>query len=400
MKTRAKYPGIEELPDGRKRIRVRAVNPKTGRMQEVDKLIHATLTDAVSLREQWRDEIRNADHVEKSPTLRSFLQSWLRSRALSVKTSTATTYAESLAHYVLPYFGDFYVDKITDADVRAWQITLRQKLEAGTVNGALIMLRMVLADAAAEFHLSHNPAARVKRLPTRKFTDEEPNLLSAEELGLVLAAFREYKPKHYPLALTLALTGLRYGEATALKWFDLDQEAGVIRVRRAQWKGVVDTTKTGTVRSVPLVPELAVVLREHRAATAASGLSALDSDWVFPAKDGGLLPKVWLRWALISVLEKVGIKKRVSTHGLRRTFNNLSRQVAGEIVTRSITGHVTTAMTEHYSHVGSQEKMAAAGSIVRMVMGTDAEGKNGGSGGGSKASRPDDTRQVEPNLPN
>jgi integrase len=144
-----------------------------------------------------------------------------------------------------------------------------------------------------------------------------------------------------------------------LKWSDLDdseQHGGVIRVRRAQWKGVVDTTKTGMVRSVPLVPELAVVLREHRAATAASGLSALDSDWVFPAKDGGLLPKVWLRWALISVLKKVGITKRVSTHGLRRTFDNPSRQVAGEIVTRSITGHVTTAMTEHYSHVGSQEK--------------------------------------------
>ena len=167
---------------------------------------------------------------------------------------------------------------------------------------------------------------------------------------------------------------------------------------------MVDTTKTGTVRSVPLVPELAEVLKEHRAAAAASGLSARDADWVFPAKDGGLLPKVWLRWSLISVLKKMGIKRRVSTHGLRRTFNNLSRQVAGKIVTRSITGHVTSAMTEHYSHVGSQEKLAAAGSIVRMVMETDAEkkaeGKNGGSGGGSKASRPDDTRQVEANLPN
>jgi len=91
---KAKFPGIEELSDGRKRIRVRAVNPKTGRMQEVDKLIHGTLTDAVKLREQWRDEIRNADQVAKPQTLRFFLVSWLRSRALSVKLSTATTYAE------------------------------------------------------------------------------------------------------------------------------------------------------------------------------------------------------------------------------------------------------------------------------------------------------------------
>lgn len=57
----------------------------------------------------------------------------------------------------------------------------------------------------------------------------------------------------------------------------------------------------------------------------------------------------------------------MTTHGLRRTFNNLSRQVAGEIVTRSITGHVTQEMTEHYSHVDRSEKLAAVGKVVRLV---------------------------------
>jgi hypothetical protein len=64
------------------------------------------------------------------------------------------------------------------------------------------------------------------------------------------------------------------------------------------------------------------------------------------------------------------------------------------------TGHVTAAMTEHYSHVGSEEKLAAAGSIVRMVMGTETEERSGGSGGGSNDRRPDDTRSTRPNLPN
>ncbi len=399
MKT--KYPGIEELTDGRKRIRLRAVNPKTGRMQEVDKLIRMTLKDAVRLREEWRLDVQNADLVAREiPRLRDYVESWLRSRALSVKASTAITYAEALAHYVLPDFGDFFLDKITDADVKAWQIELSQRLGAGTVNSALIMLRMVLADAVAEYQLPHNPVSRVRRLPVSGCTDEEPNLLSAGELGRVLVAFKEAEPKFYPLAAMLAFTGERYGEATATKWGDIDEEAGVIRVRRAQWRGIVGTTKTGTVRSVPLVAELKTVLREHRARLVSSGLSVLDSDWVFPGEDGGLLPRVWLRWALIRVLKKVGITKRVTTHGLRRTFNNLSRQVAGEIVTRSITGHVTAAMTEHYSHVGREEKLAAAGSIVRMVMGTNTEGKSGGSGGGSEAHRPDDTRSIGPNLPN
>jgi hypothetical protein len=59
----------------------------------------------------------------------------------------------------------------------------------------------------------------------------------------------------------------------------------------------------------------------------------------------------------------------------------------GEIVTRAITGHVTQATTEHYSHVGRDEKLAAAGSVVRLVLGPRdgdrAEVPSGGSGGGS-----------------
>lgn len=82
------------------------------------------------------------------------------------------------------------------------------------------------------------------------------------------------------------------------------------------------------------------------------------------------------------MLKRVGIKRRFTVHGFRRTFNNIARQVAGEIVTRSITGHVTQAMTEHYSHVGREEKLAAAGNVVRLVFG-GAEPPSGGSGGGS-----------------
>ena len=66
-------------------------------------------------------------------------------------------------------------------------------------------------------------------------------------------------------------------------------------------------------------------------------------------------------------LKRAGITKRVSVHGLRRTFNNLSRSVAGNIVTRAITGHVTEEMTEHYSHVDPAEKLRAADQVVALA---------------------------------
>jgi integrase len=388
QKMKTKYPGIEIMSDGRKRIRVRAVDPRTGRMKERDRIIEGTVQEAARLRQEWMQEIHHADDMAKEvPRLRTYVQSWLASKALGLKASTARTYANLLGAYVLPHLGDFFMDKLTDAEVRDWQAKLANRLAGATVNGAMIMLRMVMADAVVEYQLPRNPTERVRRLPMRKFTDEEPNLLTAEELGRLMKAFRDYETQHYPLAMTLAMTGVRSGEGTAFRWGDIDEEAGVIHVRRAQWSGVVDSTKTGMVRSVPLVPELAAVLNEHRARLSAKGLRVSESDWVFPDKEGGLLPRCSLRHPMERALKLAKITKRVTPHGLRRTFNNLARQVAGDIVTRSITGHVTEAMTEHYSHVAIDEKLRAANNIVRLVPGLSksaAQSPSGGSSGGSK----------------
>lgn len=51
-------------------------------------------------------------------------------------------------------------------------------------------------------------------------------------------------------------------------------------------------------------------------------------------------------------------------HGLRRTFNNLARKVASAQVVKSITGHATDAMLEHYSLIGVEEKAE----VVHLVM--------------------------------
>lgn len=60
-------------------------------------------------------------------------------------------------------------------------------------------------------------------------------------------------------------------------------------------------------------------------------------------------------------------RQAISVHGLRRRFNNLSRQVAGAIATRAITGHVTEERTEHKSHVHSAEKLRVADQGVALA---------------------------------
>src|SRR5215207_1950320 len=61
----------------------------------------------------------------------------------------------------------------------------------------------------------------------------------------------------------------------------------------------------------------------------------------------------------------IGLNKRFTQRGLRRTFNDLARaaQVEG-VVTKSIPGHLTARMRERYSTVASVEQRA---SIARVI---------------------------------
>lgn len=116
------------------------------------------------------------------------------------------------------------------------------------------------------------------------------------------------------------------------------------------------------------MPELAAVLKDHRAALLKSQAPGLAQGWVFPSLDGklryaGSLGRCWR-----ACLKACGIKRRFTVHGLRRTFNDLARRAGVDpVVIRSITGHVTERMREHYSTVGLDEKLAAIASVVRLI---------------------------------
>jgi integrase len=63
-----------------------------------------------------------------------------------------------------------------------------------------------------------------------------------------------------------------------------------------------------------------------------------------------------------------GIKKHLTPHGLRGTFVDLNRLagVAG-LVTKSLTGHTTDRMLEHYSTPALAEQRQAVGNVVNLL---------------------------------
>lgn len=386
--------GIYRLGSGRYRLRAEFQDPKTKKRREIDQVVIAkSPAEAERLREQLlADAVTQAVAPPELPappipTLAEYASSWLDTRleAREFKPSTAKLIGYVIAEHIIPGLGALPLDRVRKADVLAW--FERQSGAAETVNGRLRVLRTVLRSAVDRYELAKDPTAGVK--PKRNTAQKRRKALTRDELEGVLAAVRTGSPKWFPLILTLARTGCRFGEATALHWDDIDRTNGTITIARAQWHGEVGTTKTGAVRVVAMTPDLLEVLDAHRAALMRAQDPGYAEGWVFSthAKRGvrkgrkafRLLQSSSLRKPLADAAKSAGLELHVHAHCLRHTANNLLRQHDRQgHVTRSQIGHSSAEMTGHYSHVEVDEQRAL---LRRAFPGAFAEasGENPGS---------------------
>jgi integrase len=111
------------------------------------------------------------------------------------------------------------------------------------------------------YGLSRNPAsADLVDRPTVRYSGEFRTLDTEQLAALIRAAASTQDAALY---LTAAQTGLRQGELRALRWADVDFAADRIHVRRSATVGAnatIKTPKSGRVRSVPMVPQIATAL--------------------------------------------------------------------------------------------------------------------------------------------
>ena len=359
-----RHKGIKRLGVQRYQVRVRATDPRTGTRKEIKRVVNGSLEEALATQKEMAEELAN-DRPRKGMKLRDYVEQWLELRRATVKPSTWTKYANDLRRHILPALGRLRVDIIRPRDVKLF-IAAQAQVSAGwSVANRLRLLRTIAKDALADGLTECDFCARVRPPKCGGYSSDEPNLLTAEQLARVAEAI---PPRWYPLFATMAFTGLRWGEVSALQWSDIDHGSGVIRIRRNNWKGTITTPKTrGSIRVVPMAPPLAEVLRRHRADLVANQHPGLAAGWIFPTEVGVLHKGTPMGPVLRRAAKRAGLGIRLTPHGLRRTFNDLARRVTTAQIVRSMMGHVTPAMTEHYSVVDAGEKQAVQTAIVDMV---------------------------------
>jgi integrase len=162
------------------------------------------------------------------------------------------------------------------------------------------------------------------------------------------------------LLMTLAMTGVRIGEATALIWPDIDLEAGRVHIRRgvswAKLRGVkgppeprFSSPKTErALRTIPLSAPLVAELRRWKLACPPT-----TNDLVFPAASGHPLGRSAAnRDVLKRALKRAKLPAAITIHSLRHGFATaLLSQGTPVTEVSGLLGHSSPAITMRiYAH--------------------------------------------------
>lgn len=202
-----------------------------------------TRAQAVTFRGQvdaaggWPAEWLATDTEE--PTFAQWAERAIAARS-GVTERTRHDARRDLRLHIEPTFGDQRLSQISRESVARWVNDLAASgMAPKTIRNVHGLASSIMAEAQADGVTDRNPF-RGTRLPRVDHVDEEMTFLTPQELGMLV----EVVPAHYrDLVQFLAGTGLRFGEATAVRVRDVDVLGGRLTVAQA-WKRQPDSTFT------------------------------------------------------------------------------------------------------------------------------------------------------------
>ncbi|ARG59167.1 site-specific integrase [Mycobacterium kansasii] len=350
-------------------------------------------------RAECRDKMRKArERIDGGAPARDAamrLADWLahwRKTTLAASDRKASTKAlydnVSRRHLEPDPFGAIRLNRLAPSDIEGLVLAMRAQtkparegddepqrraLSDSTIRQTYTVLRTALDGAVRDGLLARNPATVVKRPGVARREAEHL------DTGAVVAVLKAAESSRYHAALVLiAATGLRRGEALALRWDRVDLDAGVLRVAatigRVGGQLVVSEPKTArSRRPVPLPPPVVAVLRQHKA-TQAIERQAAGSEWrdrtglVFTTDRGGPVdPRNLLR--VVEVAAKAAGVEGIGVHTLRHSAAVawLERGVHIKAVA-DLLGHSSVAITgDVYGHTSDDAARAAVEGLSAVL---------------------------------
>lgn len=326
--------------------------------------------EAIAKRDEHRAMVRmGLNPTPARLTVGRHLDDWLADRRGKVRPSTWVSY-EGHVRLHLASLRAVPLTKLTPSDVRRLvREREAERCSAATISHTLVVLRMALRQAMADGLIHRNVAAFVKAPRTPR---GELRILHPLEVRVLV--------DHDPDGLWTVLvgTGMRLGEALALRWSDVDLATGAVSIARSlrpidkrlrgdgpRLQPVEPKTESGW-RTLIVPSFVRDALRAHRERTKARPANRLGTVFATP-KGTPLDPRNASRaWVAFCEEHELPV---IRLHDLRHTAASLalSQGLTLEDVKRML-GHSTIAQTsDTYGHLVRERQNEVAASMDRAV---------------------------------
>lgn len=311
--------------------------------------------DAVKQRRIVEFELQTGDWIDpemQTTRFADYAETWMATKT-HLKPKTVEGYESLFRSRILPRFATARLRDIRTIEVEQWISDMHNTgLSASRIRQAHSLLSSTLAAAVRSRMLPSNPAIGIS-LP-RKPTNEM-QFLTPDEVHRLADAIPE---SHRTLILLLAYSGIRQGEATALRRnkVNLFRQEIIVSESATDVHGrkVFGDTKNRQTRAVALPKFLTSLL-----AVALDGVPAEPTSLVFTTSVGkpidwsNFRTRVW-RPALV----RVGLDKGLRIHDLRHTAASiLIAQGCHPKVVQEHLGHSSIVLTmDRYGHLYPRDR--------------------------------------------
>lgn len=221
---------------------------------------------------------RDKKHNQYRTTLNDVFELWKELKR-GIRANTFVNYCYLYEHYIQDSIGRRYISTIKKSDVKRFfnYLADERRLKAGTLDGVQNVLHQVLQIAVNDEWIMGNPADNALKELKRAHnlhTKKRIALTRAEQLLLIeFLSKNDFNSRWYPITVILLGTGMRVGEATGLRWCDVDFENNWIDANHTliygRGKGecafaVNDTKTPASKRLIPMTEQVKMAFLKEK----------------------------------------------------------------------------------------------------------------------------------------
>lgn len=280
------------------------------------------------------------DRADARATIAELGPGWLERHRAKVEASSFHSIESTWRTHVLPKWGGYAVGAITKRDVQVWLNQLGERRSHTTISRARDILAGVFDDAIEDNRVTKNPA---RGLAVKKKPIPDEVFLSHRQVEALASSSR------YPdLVRFLAYTGLRWGEATAIRVRNVDLVRRRVNIREAvaevNGKHILGGVKNHERRTIAYPDFL-----DLEVAAACNDKASDHRLW--NADNGGFLrpghsQAGWFAAAVRRSMADDPEFRRVTPHDLRHTAASLAISAGANVkVVQRMLGHKSAKVT-------------------------------------------------------